>query len=261
MKFLVLALLSVAMLWARTDDSPNCQRKYVVSVNDYAPLAYRENGKLRGLAHDIVSEISLRTRCPFMENEVSRPASIDELKRGHSDIVALVPKTPEFEANGTFIPVYKSSRVLLVSKSVWAANKKISDYVNDDKIKFVHMIGAKLSVIGVDENKMVVGGRLIGTPQPEGSFRLFQQGRVQAGFFTALVADYYVKKFKLEDKVVQISDEGLPTEVGFYTSKRRMLSDDDRKLRETIEDMKKDGTLYQIFRKYMSEDEAKRRLK
>lgn len=261
MKFLVSALLSVAMLWARTDDSPNCQRKFQVSVNDYAPFAYRENGRLHGLSHDIIAEISLRTRCPYMENEMSRPTAVEDLKRGHSDIVALVPKAAEFESAGTFIPIYKSTRILLVSKAVWSANKKVADYVNDEKIKFVHMIGARISVEGVDEMKLVASGRLLGTPQPEGSFKLLEQGRVQAGFFTSLVADYYIKKFKLEDKVVQIEDEGLPTDVGIYTSKRRMISDDDRKLREAIDDMKKDGTLYKILRKYMSEGEAKRRLK
>lgn len=259
MKVLIFALIPVMFLWARPAERPVCERKFVVGLNDFAPFAYRENGKLQGLAHDLVAELKVRTHCVFQENEISRPTAVEDLKRGKLDVVAFVIKSAELDRSGTFIPFFKTTRELTVLKSNWSPERKISDYVKDEKVKFAHLIGTEIVVSTAEDKKLMASSRFVGVPVPESAFQLLTKGRVQAILFSSFMTDYYVKKLDLVDKVVRIPESNI-VEVGIYTSKRRVTSDEDRKFSEAAEAMKKDGTLLKILTKYMGEKEARKRL-
>lgn len=260
MKALLFLMIPFFFLWAHTTERQTCDRKFVVGLNNYAPFAFRENGKLQGLAHDLVTDLAKSTSCQFIEEEVSRTATVEELKRGHLDIVMLVIKGNEYSSSGNFHGLYTSTRQLTVLKRHYDPNKTVTDYLADRKVKFAQLIGTKTVWSEEEQKKLLLSGRIIGVPDPEGAFRLLKEGRVQALLFSSFLTDYYVKKLKMEGKVMRIKDVDVPAEVGIYYSKRRMNSGDEKMLREAVERIKEDGSLRRILVKYMGEEEANKRV-
>ena len=261
MKALLFLMIPACFLWAHTTERQTCDRKFVVGLNNYAPFAFRENGKLQGLAHDIVNDLAKNTSCQFLEEEVPRPSSVEELKRGHLDIVMLVIKGNEYGSSGNFQGLYTTTRRLTVLTSNYDPKKTVSDYLADRKVKFAQLIGTKTVWSEEEQRRLLLAGRIIGVPDPEGAFRLLKQGRVQAVLFSFFLTEYYLKKMKLEGKVVSIKDSEVPAEVGVYYSKRRLNSDEEKMLRQALEKIKADGSLHDILVKYMGEEEASRRVK
>ncbi len=260
MKVFLVALIPVMFLWARPAERTNCDRRFVAGLNNYAPFAFREKGQLQGVAHDIVEELSQRTHCPFQENEVSRPSAVEDLKRGRLDVMVFVVKSAELDRNSKFIPLFESVRELTVLKSSAVAGRKISSYVNDDKVKFAHLIGNEVVVSIADDKKLIASSRLIGVSDPESAFNLLLKGRAQVTLFSAFMTDYYVGKLKLEDKVTRISDGDNKIEVGVYVSKRRVGTVDEKRITDALIGMKNDGSLEKILAKYMGPAEARKRL-
>lgn len=260
MKLLLALILPVCFLWARPNDSvATCQKKFTVGVNNFAPFAFRVNGKLQGLAHDVLSELSERTGCQFVMNEVSRPASVEDLKRGRLDMVALMVKSDDYLPYSEFLPLYKTTRMLAVLKANWVANKKIEDYISDSKIKFANVIGPKTVMSAGEEKKLVSAGRMVATPDPEGAMHLLSQNRAQAIMMSAFLADYHIKHEGLEDKIVRIRDESMSMDVGVFASYRRMNEADRKMMAQAMESMKSDGTLLKILSRYMGSEEALKR--
>lgn len=237
-----------------------CERRFTVGLNNYEPFAFREKGRLKGLAHDLVVNLKEKTGCQFMESEVARPSAIDQMNRGRIDLLALMVQSKEYEVGGEFLPFYISSREMAVAKKVYSKEKKIEDYVADEKVKFAYMIGNRTVISEAEEKKLLKSSRLIGTPDPEGAYRLLKEGRVQAVLFSALLTSYYFEKMNLRGIAERVVDPSAKIKIGLYVSQRRVSGAEKRMIQEALDDMKKDGSFLFIFSKYMTKDEALRRL-
>lgn len=246
---------------SRTSESaPVCSRRFVVDLNDFAPLAFRANGQLQGLAHDVVSELKVKTGCQFQEVERSRPVAIDNMNRDRADISLLIVKSSEYEKGGEFVPFFKSYRELVVSKKVYHPGRPIEAYLADEKIKFAHIIGSRAAFAEKEAEILLKSNRLIATPAPEGSFRMLKESRVQALMYPSMVISHYVEKLGMEKDVARIADSSFDYPVGLYLSKRRVSSQEKAMIVKALAEMKKDGSFLRIFSKYMSREEAQRRL-
>ncbi|WP_374029167.1 substrate-binding periplasmic protein [Bdellovibrio bacteriovorus] len=242
-----------------TKNRSQCERRFSVGLNNYKPLAYRENGRLYGLAHDLIKELEKKTGCEFTEIEMGRPTAAERINNDRVDMLALLVKSTEYEKGGVFVPFYNSHRELTVAAKIFAKNKKIEDYLADENIKFAYMIGNRTVISEEEEKTLLKGARLIGTPDPEGAFRLLKEGRVQALLFSSLVTDYYIRQMSI-DKIHRVADTGRKAEVGFYLSARRVSSAEREMFAHALAEIKKDGSFLRIFSKYMSEEQALRRL-
>lgn len=261
---LLAALLCGAVLSAQAQINEKavapCERRFTVGLNNYEPLAYREKGRLRGLAVDLVEALQEKTGCKYLATEISRPAAIEQINKDRVDLLVLMVQSTEYESGGQFVPVYDSRRELTVLKSSYTKLKTIPQYINDEKIKFAYMISSRSVISEEEERRLLKSARLIGVPTPEEAFKLLQKGRVQAVLFSSLLTSYYKAKFKIQNKVETVIDAEKPVKVGLYLSKRRLNEQEKELLQTTAENLKKDGSLLRIFKKYMSEEEALRRL-
>ncbi|MEK2646522.1 substrate-binding periplasmic protein [Bdellovibrio sp. BCCA] len=237
-----------------------CERRFLVGLNNFEPFAYRENGRLQGLAHDLIVIIKDKMGCQFIESELPRPSAVDQINHGRVDVLALMVRSSEYETGGNFIPFYNSQRELTVAKKVFARGKKIEDYLNDEKIKFAYMIGNRSVISESEETRLLKASRLVGVPTPDNAFRLLKEGRVQAVLFSALVTSYHTKKQKMEDQVEKVVDLSKKVQVGLYLSKRRVSAAEKQSFEKALDEMKKDGSFLRVFSKYMSEEEALHRL-
>lgn len=251
----------VAAQYQKKDVKNVCERRFLVGLNNFEPFAYRERGRLRGLAHDVIETLKEKMGCQFIESEISHPTAIDQLSRGRVDVLALLVRSNNYEAGGEFIPFYESHRELTVSKKSFVKGRKIEDYIADDKIKFAYMIGNRSVITEDEEKKLLKASRLVGVPGPDEAYRLLREGRVQAVLFSALVSSYHVKKHSMMDQVERVVDLSKKIEVGIYLSKRRINAQEKEMFENALSEIKKDGSFLRVFSKYMTEEEALQRLK
>lgn len=266
MRFLVYCFLLIPLgqsVPAQHNGSPSksCERRFLVGLNNYEPLVWREGGELKGLAHDIITVFKQRTGCQYIELELPRPSALDRLKHDRVDMLVLMVQGSEYEMGGHFLPFYNSHRELTVAKSAYVKGKKIEDYIADEKIKFAYMIGSRTVITEKEEERLLKSSRLIGTPSPEGAFRLLEEGRVQALLFSSLITSHYLKKMNMSKKIERVVDRSHKVPIGLYLSKRRVSKAEKEKFEKIMAEMKKDGSFLRIFSQYMSPEEAQSRLK
>ncbi len=139
---------------AQDSAKKSCDRRFTVSLTNFEPFAYRERGRLKGLAHDVIEAIKEKTGCQFAETETPRSQSVEQINRGRVDILSLIVKSSDYEKGGVFIPFYMSSREISVAKKFFSKNKKIEDYLADEKIKFAYMIGNRAVLSEAEEIKL-----------------------------------------------------------------------------------------------------------
>lgn len=237
-----------------------CERRFLVGLNNFEPLAYREGGRLKGLAHDVVSVFKEKMGCQFIESDMARPTAVDQMNHGRLDMLALMVKSSEYESGGDFLHFYNSHRELTIAKKSFVKGKKIEDYLADDKIKFAYMIANRSVITEAEEKSLLKASRLVGVPGPADAFRLLREGRVQAVLFSALVNSYHTQKHKMMDLVETVVDHSKKVQVGVYLSKRRVSPSEKEMFEKALVEMKKDGSFLRVFSKYMSKEEALRRL-
>lgn len=258
--FILFSWQKVPARYPAGESKNSCERRILVGLNNYEPFAYRENGRLKGLAHDIVQALKDKVGCEYFETELSARSEAEHINNDRIDMLVLMVKTTEYEKGGVFIPFYETYRQLTVTKKAFSKNRKIKDYINDDKIKFAYMIGNRTVLSKEEEDRLLKSSRLIGTPDPEGAFRLLKEGRVQAVLFSALLASHYVDKMKMTDQTEKVRDETQKIPVGIYLSKRRVSPAEEEMFVRAFEEIKKDGSFVRILSKYMSLDQALYRL-
>lgn len=237
-----------------------CTRRYLVDISDFEPLAIRKNGRLEGLVHDLTVELHSRLGCTFIETERSLPVSIDNMSSGRSDIVLLGAERSGYSKGGHFVRLYTNYREMLVAQSSYRPDWKIEDYLQDKKIKFAHLIGGWTMIDKKQEEELLKEGRLLGTPGPEGAFRLLKSGRVQAVLFSGIVNTHHIAKLKMEKIVARVEDPSVRIEIGAFISKRRVTQEERAALEKAFDEMKKDGSFLRIFSKYVSPEEAAHRM-
>ncbi len=240
--------------------SATCARRYLVDISDFEPLAIRKNGRLEGFAHDITMELQSRLGCTFIETERSLPVGIENMSSGRSDIALLGSERSGYSKGGHFVRLYTNYREMLVAQGSYRSEWKIEDYLQDKNIKFAHLIGGWNMIDRKQEEELLKEGRLLGTPGPEGAFRLLKAGRVQAILFSGIVNTHYISKLHLEKLIERVEDRSMRVEIGAFISKRRVSTEERLLLEKALDEMKKDGSFLRIFSKYVSLQEAQHRL-
>jgi ABC-type amino acid transport substrate-binding protein len=260
--FIVLAMLwgMIKYAFASAGAEP-CNRRFDVGLANYAPVAYRENGKMKGIGHEITRELAKRTGCVFSENEYPRPSAISQMKQGRLDLFLLTGSVLEFENFGGFVPLYETERSLTILESANGKHHTIADVMKDKTIKFGVMIGSQTSLTKEEYRQLIDEDRTIGAPGPDGLFQMLKSGRVQAIMFTSATTKYYLKKYNLWKLVRRFPDPKVVTTVGYVYSKRRMSERDIDLIAKTMSSLKADGTLSRIFTSHYDPGEAELRLK
>ncbi|MBO9665992.1 MAG: transporter substrate-binding domain-containing protein [Bdellovibrio sp.] len=260
LKLLSLFGVAFAAYFAFAAKEPRCERRYDVGLAAYAPLSFREDGRIKGVAHDITRELARRTGCTFSETEYSRITALKQIELGRIDLYLVVAIGDEFLKVGDFHHLYTSGRTLTVTQEVGNKHKTVDGYLKDKAIKFGRVIGSRPAMSVAEEDKLVKAQRTVTTTDPENLFRMLKDKRIQAVLYPTLSAGYFRKKMNLADETVQIVDEGAELDVGYISSKRRMSRSDVAMINNQIAEMKKDGTFLKILLKYVDKENAPKSL-
>jgi polar amino acid transport system substrate-binding protein len=249
--FLIVSCLLLGICSASSAEK--CDRRFRVAVNAYQPFYSVDHyGQVSGLTYDIVKDLEKRLGCTLQQQPAVAPRMLEDFKSWRTDIIAFIGVNDMFSRSGNFIELYSVHRRLVVINSSFVLNKKINEYVADQKIKFAGQIGTHPYITNDEIDILKKQNRIIQVPSPEVAYKMLMNGRLQAFFTSPVVHNYNLKTKKdLKDKVTAISDPGFKNTVGLYLSKKRINAEEARHIKAAVEDMRSDGSLRKLVLKYI----------
>lgn len=233
-----------------------CKRRFEVGVASYPPFFSRNaSNQPEGFTYELIEGMQNRLGICFIIKELSRPALMEQLATNRLDAVMLVAQNAVFEKSADFIQLWNVSREIVVAKSVYSKDKKVQSYVEDKKIIFGNVIGTRTSFTTEEEKELFKNQRLLEAVDLKSTFELLGKGRVQAILMSPLLNNYYLNMLPNKEDFVRVGDpdDKHRVDAGIYTSKVRVKAKDRDNILKAIEQIRKDGTLAKIIRKYYGE--------
>ncbi|MFS4458232.1 substrate-binding periplasmic protein [Bdellovibrio sp. HCB2-146] len=234
-----------------------CKRRFEVGVASYPPFFSRNaSNQPEGFTYELIEGMQNRLGICFIIKELSRPALMENLATHRIDAVMLVAQNAAFEKSANFIQLWNVSREIVVAKSIYSKDKKIQSYIDDKKVIFGNIIGTRTSLTSDEEKDLFKNQRLLEAVDIKSTFDLLSKGRVQAVLLSPLLNNYYLNMLPNKNDFVRVGDpdDKHRVDAGIYTSKIRVKDEDRESILKAIEEIRKDGTLAKIIKKYYGED-------
>jgi polar amino acid transport system substrate-binding protein len=242
---LVSLLLMLAAVPAAAAETP-----IVIDSPEGHPYAYRENGRMTGLFHDLVIEAFRRAHHPVEIRFIPWARAMEEVRQGRADGMFVVYKTAERERDFAFPeePLTQLRERIFVRRT--ARFDYMDDFANFDGRRVgmlnytVH--GAKLSQ-ALEERRVV---SLISASSYESLVDMLASGRLDIAIGVDDAIIDAVLSQKVDDKIREIEPaiDTIPAYLVFARDPRlsEIAADFDRALRS----MKQDGTYDRIVASY-----------
>jgi ABC-type amino acid transport substrate-binding protein len=249
-----LALLVSVLAQAKSPSAQVCEKRYVLSFLNAPPGFYKnEKGEKEGSSYEILMEVGRRLGCRTTEEPGSYSAMLDGFMRHRIDVSGLSTKSPKMEKAGEFVEMYRVPRSLVVRKDAVKPNDTIDSILKNPKINFAGIIGGLFFIQESEKEKLFKEHRLREVPGPQEVFDSLADGRAQATFSSPAFTAYYLKRQNKVDQFKIIPDEkGEWQSLGFYLSLKRLSKDERERIRAIIGNVRQDGTLLKIEKKYVS---------
>ncbi|WP_413293905.1 substrate-binding periplasmic protein [Bdellovibrio sp. HCB185ZH] len=232
----------------------SCEKRYVLAFLDAAPGFYKnEKGNKEGSSYDILMEVGRRLGCKINEEPGSYSAILEGFVRHRVDITGLTTKSPKMENVGEFVEMYRVPRSLVVRKDSFGSHDSIETILKNPKITFAGIIGGLFFIKESEKEQLFKERRLREVPGPQEIFNALAEGRAQATFSSPAFTAYYLKRQNKMDQFKIIPDEkGEWQSLGFYLSTKRLSQDERERIRSIISNVRQDGTLLKIEKKYVN---------
>ena len=242
---LLFLLPMLAALPAASAEAP-----IVIDSPESHPYAYRENGRMTGLFHDLVIEAFRRAHHPVEIHLIPWARSMEEVRQGRADGMFVVYKTAERERDFAFPvePLTELRERIFVRRT--ARFDYMEDFTNFDGRRVgmlnytVH--GAKLSQ-ALEERRVV---SLVSASSYESLVEMLASGRLDIAIGVDDAIIDAVLSQKVADKIREIEKvvDTIPAYLVFAREPRltEVAADFDRAMRS----MREDGTYDRILAAY-----------
>lgn len=252
------ALLFVGGTLARAAD---CPRPIVVTFFDVGVLYKPQSGG--GLAEDVVEELFRRLGCRYEVDFQSRIRIWRQLADGQLDMTVAGISTPERCRFAYFIP-YASTRNQLVYFAGTAGLESPEAALRrpDFRLGVVkgYLHGASWDAWIEQLRKLQ---RVEEAPDTMSLVRLLQHGRIQAFPATAMVLADLGQRYALDMQQIRQTNWFLDqprNDTALVLSKARFSAQLAAEMEAGIAQMRNDGTLLKIYRRYLTETAAREML-
>ncbi|UYL08103.1 ABC transporter substrate-binding protein [Bdellovibrio sp. SKB1291214] len=263
--FLIQALLvifTVPSVQAQDSLLPSdtsCEKRYVVAFQDDPPGFFVDgNNKKNGTAYELLMEVVRRLGCKSTEQVTSYLTLRENFIRNKSDIYALTSQDPEMDKVAEFVEMFSFPRMMVVSRKFSSSKDTIPEVLKNPKITVGNVLGGRLFIQESEQVELITAHRLRDFPGPTGVFKALLEGRIQATFSSPAFTNYFITRQSKMDDFRSIPDKsGKVYSGGFYLSKKRLTDAEREKIRKAILEIRADGTLARLYKKYVNEEDLK----
>jgi len=236
--------------------SDYCSRPIRVGLFEFGVLYKAASND--GVDVRLLNAIHSLTGCEFEMVVLPRNRIWAELQSGSLDLATGAIPTPERKSYGYLLPYMKTRNVVLMRKSVGPQIKTVADLLAS-KIRVGVVRGFKHetlydTLIG-DLDKQ---GRVIQAVDVAENFRLIDEGHVDVILSQPIIYRQYLSEDYISQKMV-FRDWAPKSEssVGALILARTSFSvEQSRRWDALIVRLQKDGTLYNIYRRFLNHDQA-----
>lgn len=235
-----------------------CRHKFTVGVLTDSPYyAAKPRNYATGLVRDLLEKIEKKIDCKFQETPFNYVRAFQELKSSRLDLFAFTSRIPAWLDVAEFKVIYSSTRSLVVRKDVFKKNLSLQSYVQNPKIKFGNLIGTVMFFVPEEIEKLVKENRIVQSSTAIGVVQLAASGKAQAFFVTPVYLRFLQKDATFSKNFEVIPDLESHIDIGLYLAEKRVPPNEREQLKKAIDEMRADGTVMEILKKYVTEDDIK----
>ena len=231
---------------------PDCKRSYTLALHEHG-LLYNASTR-SGIDKDVADELIRRSGCKVDVSLLPRSRIWKLLEVGSLDFSLSGINNDERERYAAFAWYFADKYSLIVRKD--SGVQSLADFAARSDVKLGGILSFRYSdTINQLVDKLDKNGRLVGSYDYETLYQNLRQDRTQAIIIEPF--DYSdLEKYQVAKLVRMVETNDQPTPHGLIMSKKSISPEQQERWREIINDMRRDGTLLKIFRKYFNRDEA-----
>ncbi len=214
-----------------------------------------------GINKDIVEELFKRMKLDYKIEILPRVRVSSMISEGLLHMGVSTVETPERAEYSYFVPYFAEKNDVLVQSDAGISTEE--ELLQNKNIKVGIVRGyyygehyTKL-IKKLEKQKMIVEAR-----DTEHLYKMLDDGWIQVTFNLSTSYLFYIDYYKMQGiNIYDWAPEEEPLVRNLAFSKKCFSPAEIEKFRQTIDEMIEDGTIYNIFKKYIPEDNAKRMCK
>jgi polar amino acid transport system substrate-binding protein len=256
--FILIFILFVTVQLTAQNKKPSDFGPPLIQLAYYEFAPFYGNGK--GIDQEIVDEIILKTGLKIQTQVMKRARIWADLESGALMMATSGIQTPQRDQFAWFVPYFTMKNKAVLSKAVSTKIKKPADFNSQSLLIFGAVASFKH---GQDQDEFLEllrsQNRVKDAPDVRTLFLQLREGRIDGFFSQPPVYFYHLRELKMEDKV-EIEDwtpqeKGVPH--GLIFSKKHFTEAQVNVWRQVIREMKQNGALLVIYRRYLAATDAK----
>lgn len=211
-----------------------------------------------GINKDVVEELFRRMKLDYKIEILPRVRISSMISEGLLHMGVSTIETPERAEYSYFVPYFSEKNDVLVRSDSGISTEEELLQRRDIKVGIVrgYYYGEHYMELieKLEERKMIVQAR-----DTEHLYKMLNDGWIQVTFNLASSYLFYIDTYSIQGiNIYDWAPEEEPLVRSLVFSKKFFSPDDITKFQQTIDEMREDGTLYNIFSKYIPEDNAGR---
>lgn len=257
-RLLLIAVLYCSLPVAQAGGA--CPSVTRVGLSDLGYAAYREQGRIAGIAVEIANEMGRRTGCKFEFHWYPRQRLFIEMEAGHIDMTMGSVRTPERDAYARHLPYAYLQYDLVLAAAPSRQYHSLADFVEHGSGRLNVTRGVTYgAAVDAQLALLAAAGRLEVVNDYETVFGKLEMGRADGTLATPPIYSKYLKQSSLHRRAAVIPiAEATARFTGIYLSKKTMEEQVRQRYALTLKTMVADLYVHGIYTRYFDEAIVKR---
>lgn len=254
-KRLTLALLSMLLSAPAAGAAPDACPPASAGLSDLGYASYRDGSAIRGITVDLLEEIHRRSGCAFQLGWYPHGRVYAQFFSGQLDVTGAALRNAERDSHGVWLPyTYSQFELVLLNQSAGEFHS-LADFVERSTARLNVARGIAYSpATQAQMDRLQKLGRLEYVNDYGVVFRKILAGRADGTLAPPAIHVLHQRQFHLLGKMRATTFAEAPRAmVGIYVSKQ-LPAAQRRRYTEAVRTIVGDGTVQQIYLRYMSAD-------
>ena len=231
---------------------PDCSRPFTLALHDHGLLYSQETNA--GIDKDFADELIRRSGCDIRVSLMSRARIWKLIESGALDFSLSGITNEERDRYASFAWYFSDKFYLLVRKD--AGIRQLSDFEHDDKFQLGVIRSFRYSQSANElVDTLAAANRVSQAGGLDPLYQALMRGTIQGMIIEPF--DYPAldeKRIRDITTIIEFNDAAVPH--GLIMSKKALPPDQQEKWRALVEEMRADGTVRRLFRKYFKPELA-----
>lgn len=221
-----------------------CNKSYRVLIHDFQSSV--GESILKKITKEIGQLVEVETGCKFNYENSSVIRGFLDMQSHRADIFASMSQEKGWDRHAILVPVWSVKRVMLVRDSK-NLPKSVEKIIEDPNYRIgvqtgIDFLFREEELKKLREQKQMMEGATLNS-----LVNLFKAGKIQGFFVPPTVFEQVEKLLGKSFKVKLMADPRIDLDVGLYISKTRLSEEEQKRIIEAVESVRKKGAIKHVF--------------